>query len=49
MPAVGFEPTISVFELAETVHASNTAATTIGPVMGLTMHQAMKTYRGVKV
>jgi hypothetical protein len=30
LPLVGFEPTISVFELAKTVHVLNRAATVIG-------------------
>jgi hypothetical protein len=30
MPQVGFEPTISVFERAKTVHALDSAATVIG-------------------
>jgi hypothetical protein len=30
MPQVGFEPTIPVFELAKTVHASDRAANVIG-------------------
>jgi hypothetical protein len=30
MPCVGFEPTISVFELAKTIHALYRAATVIG-------------------
>jgi hypothetical protein len=30
MPQVGFEPTVSVFELARTVHALDRAATVIG-------------------
>jgi hypothetical protein len=30
MPRVGFESTISVFERAKTVHASDSAATVIG-------------------
>jgi hypothetical protein len=30
MPQVGFEPTISVFELAKTVHALDCRATVIG-------------------
>jgi hypothetical protein len=30
MPRVGLEPTITVFELAKTVHTSDRAATVIG-------------------
>jgi hypothetical protein len=30
MPEVGFEPTIAVFQLVKTVHASDRAATVMG-------------------
>jgi hypothetical protein len=35
MPLVGFEPTISLFELAKTVHALDLTATLIGTVQRL--------------
>jgi hypothetical protein len=38
MPPVGFEPTISAFERAKTVHALDDAATEIGPGLGLVFY-----------
>jgi hypothetical protein len=36
MPPVGFEPTIPVFEMAKTFHASDRAATVIGLILLMT-------------
>jgi hypothetical protein len=45
MPQVGFEPTMSVFERAETVHPLNSVAT----VLGNQARSFLKEIKGLKI